>query len=98
MVLRRTLIGCLILLCANPKTTWAENSGPPNAVKTLFVYPSNHGFIHSTGYHVPYGWAALYRIHHPEASLNEARRLVAEWIDHHLVRADGSPTNGCACK
>ena len=29
---------------------------------------------------------ALYRIHHPEASLNEARRLVAEWIDHHLVR------------
>ncbi len=27
----------------------------------------------------------LYRIHHPEASLNEARRLVAEWIDHHVV-------------
>ncbi|HEX3992541.1 MAG TPA: hypothetical protein VHX39_15335, partial [Acetobacteraceae bacterium] len=22
----------------------------------------------------------LYRIHHPEASLNEARRLVAEWV------------------
>jgi hypothetical protein len=28
---------------------------------------------------------ALYRIHHPEASLNEARRLVAEWIDQHLL-------------
>ena len=40
---------------------------------------------------------ALYRIHHPEASLNEARRLVAEWIDHHVVRADRGPTPGCAC-
>jgi streptomycin 6-kinase len=39
----------------------------------------------------------LYRIHHPEASLNEARRLVAEWIDHHVVRGDGGPTPGCAC-
>lgn len=39
----------------------------------------------------------LYRIHHPEASLNEARLLVAEWIDHHLVRAAGGPTSGCEC-
>jgi hypothetical protein len=39
----------------------------------------------------------LYRLHHPEASLNEARRLVAEWIDHHVVRGDRGPTNGCAC-
>ena len=39
----------------------------------------------------------LYRIHHPEASLNEARRLVAEWIDHHVVRADAGPTRGCDC-
>jgi hypothetical protein len=39
----------------------------------------------------------LYRIHHPEASLNEARRLVAEWIDHHVVRQDHGPTDGCAC-
>ena len=39
----------------------------------------------------------LYRIHHPEASVAEARRLVAEWIDHHVVlRADG-PTPGCEC-
>ncbi len=30
---------------------------------------------------------ALYRIHHPEASLNEARRLVAEWVDRHVTRA-----------
>ena len=39
----------------------------------------------------------LYRIHHPEASLSEARRLVAEWIDHHVVRADRGPTRGCDC-
>lgn len=39
----------------------------------------------------------LYRIHHPEASLNEARRLVAEWIDHHVVRQAGGPTKGCDC-
>ena len=39
----------------------------------------------------------LYRIHHPEASMNEARRLVAEWIDHHVVRDDAGPTAGCAC-
>jgi len=39
----------------------------------------------------------LYRIHHPEASLNEARRLVAEWIDHHVVRRATGPTPGCAC-
>jgi hypothetical protein len=39
----------------------------------------------------------LYRIHHPEASLNEARRLVAEWIDHHVVRSDRGSTPGCAC-
>jgi streptomycin 6-kinase len=39
----------------------------------------------------------LYRIHHPEASLNEARRLVAEWIDHHVVREGKGPTPGCAC-
>ena len=40
---------------------------------------------------------ALYRIHHPEASINEARRLVAEWIDHHLVRKASGPTDGCLC-
>ncbi len=39
----------------------------------------------------------LYRIHHPEASINEARRLVAEWIDHHVVRGDQGPTPGCDC-
>lgn len=39
----------------------------------------------------------LYRIHHPEASLSEARRLVAEWIDHHVVRAETGPTAGCDC-
>jgi hypothetical protein len=39
----------------------------------------------------------LYRIHHPESSLNEARRLVAEWVDHHVVRGDRTPTRGCDC-
>ena len=39
----------------------------------------------------------LYRIHHPEASINEARRLVAEWIDHHVVRDDRGATRGCDC-
>ncbi len=39
----------------------------------------------------------LYRIHHPEASINEARRLVAEWVDHHVIRAENGPTRGCDC-
>jgi len=39
----------------------------------------------------------LYRIHHPESSLGEARRLVAEWIDHHVIRGDRGPTPGCDC-
>ena len=39
----------------------------------------------------------LYRIHHPEASLNEARRLVAEWVDHHIMRGETGPTRGCDC-
>lgn len=39
----------------------------------------------------------LYRIHHPESSLSEARRLVSEWIDHHVVREDQGPTPGCDC-
>jgi hypothetical protein len=29
--------------------------------------------------------------------MTEARRLVAEWIDHHLVRGAATPTEGCAC-
>ena len=41
--------------------------------------------------------ATLYRFHHPEASEAEARRLVAEWIDHHVVRASTAPTAGCDC-
>lgn len=40
---------------------------------------------------------SLYRIHHPEASMSEARLLVSEWIDHHLVRRAAGPTSGCIC-
>ena len=36
---------------------------------------------------------ALYRIHHPEATINEARRLVAEWIDRHVVGQDSAATS-----
>ena len=39
----------------------------------------------------------LYRIHHPEASLNEARRLVAEWIDHDLLGEHTGTGAGCGC-
>ena len=39
----------------------------------------------------------LYRIHHPEASLNEARRLVAEWIDHDLGGGEASGAVDCGC-
>lgn len=39
----------------------------------------------------------LYRIHHPEASLSEARSLVAEWVDHHIHRSASGPTDGCDC-
>ena len=39
----------------------------------------------------------LYRVHHPEASVQEARRLVAEWIDHHVIRGEDGPTPGCDC-
>lgn len=39
----------------------------------------------------------LYRVHHPEASVSEARRLVAEWIDHHVVREVRVEAPGCAC-
>ena len=39
----------------------------------------------------------LYRIHHPEASISEARLLVSEWIDHHVVRQARSPARGCDC-
>ncbi len=39
----------------------------------------------------------LYRVHHPESSMNEARRLVAEWIDHHVIQGQTSETDGCGC-
>ena len=40
----------------------------------------------------------LYRSHHPEASIDEARKLVTSWIDHHVVRGHQGATPGCACE
>jgi len=40
----------------------------------------------------------LYRIHHPEAGLSEARALVSEWIDHHITRPATGATAGCECE
>ncbi len=37
----------------------------------------------------------LYRIHHPEAKLSEARALVADGIDHHIHRGATGATAGC---
>lgn len=39
--------------------------------------------------------ATLYRVHHPEASIGEARRLVAEWIDQHVVGRQRSSSRSC---
>ena len=39
----------------------------------------------------------LYRIHHPEASLSEARLLVAEWIDHYVVGDGSGAAPDCGC-
>jgi hypothetical protein len=36
-------------------------------------------------------------VHHPEASIAEARRLVAEWVDHHVTRQSLAPAPGCEC-
>jgi hypothetical protein len=38
---------------------------------------------------------ASHTFHHPEATISEARSLVAGWIDHHLVRASAAGTPGC---
>ena len=40
----------------------------------------------------------LYRMHHPEAPLTEARLLVAEWVDHHVIREGSGPSASCACE
>lgn len=41
--------------------------------------------------------ATFYRIHHPEALLNEVWSLVAEWIAHHVVRGDQGSSPRCEC-
>ena len=56
------------------------------AVVTAYAELRMHGTDDMAAYDA---CTTLYRSHHPEASLNEARRLVAEWVDHHLDRATG---------
>jgi hypothetical protein len=57
------------------------------AVITAYAELRQHGSDDVSAY---FACTTLYRIHHPEASMGEARRLVAEWIDHHLDRVIGS--------
>lgn len=64
------------------------------AVITAYLELRDVGTADVTAFHA---CTTLYRIHHPEASLNEARRLVSEWIDHHVVRKSEAPTKGCDC-
>ena len=56
------------------------------AVVTAYSELREHGSDDMTAF---VACTTLYRIHHPEASLNEARRLVAEWVDQHLEPATG---------
>jgi streptomycin 6-kinase len=51
------------------------------AVVTAYSELRQHGTDDMTAF---ISCTTLYRIHHPEASLSEARRLVAEWVDHNL--------------
>src|SRR5690242_229552 len=56
------------LLCLEPAAAAASSLSEPELRPqpvTLYSFPGNHGFIHQTGYHVPSGWAARYRIDRP---------------------------------
>lgn len=64
------------------------------AVVTAYSELRDCGTVDMQAFHA---CTTLYRIHHPEASINEARRLVAEWIDHHVVRQAEGQTPGCDC-
>jgi hypothetical protein len=56
------------------------------AVVTAYSELRQHGTDDMSAF---FACTTLYRIHHPEASLSEARRLVAEWVDQHLDRVTG---------
>ena len=64
------------------------------AVVTAYVELRQHGTDDMDAFR---SCTTLYRIHHPESSLSEARLLVAEWIDHHVIREAEGPTPGCDC-
>ena len=64
------------------------------AVVTAYRELRGHGVGDLGAFHA---CATLYRIHHPEASLGEARRLVAEWVDHHVVQGARGQSAGCDC-
>ncbi len=76
-----TLIVSLSLLPSAPALA-AEAS---ETESPLFVYPSNHGFLHQTGHHVPYGWAAMYRIHAPGYFI-EAQSNGGEFLEPGIYR------------
>jgi mannose/cellobiose epimerase-like protein (N-acyl-D-glucosamine 2-epimerase family) len=85
--------------CRSERIAVVRESSPiarrcERAVVTAYRELRQHG---NADLHAFQACTTLYRIHHPEASLNEARRLVSEWIDHHVVRQDAGPTPGCEC-
>ena len=85
--------------CRNPRGPVVRNANLigrrcERAVVTAYRELRSHGTADPEAFRA---CTTLYRIHHPDASLNEARRLVAEWIDHHVVNARTGPTPGCDC-
>ena len=77
-----------------PRDTSAIGRRCERAVVTAYRELRAHGVGDLAAFNA---CATLYRIHHPEARLDEARRLAAEWIDHHIIRGDAGPTPGCDC-
>ncbi len=73
-----------------------ETSEPAGGCEQAVVAAYRDLLAHGTGdFNAFRACTTLYRIHHPEASLNEARRLVAEWIDYHVVGGNGDNLADC---
>src|SRR4051794_38185681 len=68
MILRRAaaVTLCASLMIGQPALGGSSSDASLSADPVLLCsYPGNHGFIHETGYHVPNGWAARYRLDPP---------------------------------